>query len=229
MSAREARYIAQRIYKLPVDLDGSGYVRSKWVAERIVRAAAERGLTAAIYRPGRITGDSRTGVTTGADDLLTALIRACVLLGAYPALRFEAAMLPVDHVSRTIASLVARAASGTFHLFHPQPVAWPRLIDMIASLGYPMIEEDYEAWRARLKRTAASPHPEREALARLWIMLGSDHSLLAARPAHETPNSRRYLAAEEIAAPPIDEALLGRYLEFFREQGRLPPLDSRER
>lgn len=204
---------------------GNGYVRSKWVAEQIVRAASERGLSASIYRPGRITGDSRTGATCGVDDLLSALIKASVLLGAYPALEFDAAMLPVDHVSRTIVHLVARptCAGRTFNLFHPQPVAWPRLVGMIAALGYPMLAEEYDAWRARLKRTAESPHPERAALARLWILLGSEHSLLAARPRHETPNSQECLAGSGIVCPRIDEALVANYVGFFQRSGHLPP------
>ena len=40
-----------------------GYSQSKWVAERLVKIAASRGLPVSIYRPGTITGDSRTGIS----------------------------------------------------------------------------------------------------------------------------------------------------------------------
>ncbi|MDF0607250.1 thioester reductase domain-containing protein, partial [Neisseriaceae bacterium TC5R-5] len=39
----------------------SGYLLSKWVSERLVWQAASRGMTAAIYRPGNITGHSQLG------------------------------------------------------------------------------------------------------------------------------------------------------------------------
>ncbi|KAJ5587480.1 uncharacterized protein N7459_003245 [Penicillium hispanicum] len=43
---------------LPYDI---GYAASKWVSEQMVRRTRARGLPAAIYRPGFVTGDSRTG------------------------------------------------------------------------------------------------------------------------------------------------------------------------
>src|SRR5579872_823998 len=39
-----------------------GYRQSKWVAEKIVTIAADRGLPVRIYRPGIVTGDSATGI-----------------------------------------------------------------------------------------------------------------------------------------------------------------------
>ena len=40
---------------------GTGYGRSKWVGEYLVREAGERGLRGTIIRPGYILGDSVTG------------------------------------------------------------------------------------------------------------------------------------------------------------------------
>src|SRR5262249_20363707 len=46
-----------------------GYFQSKWVAEKLVESARTRGIPVAIYRPGQISGDSRTGEGK-LDDLL---------------------------------------------------------------------------------------------------------------------------------------------------------------
>ncbi|MDF0607246.1 thioester reductase domain-containing protein, partial [Neisseriaceae bacterium TC5R-5] len=45
----------------PPGFADSGYCLSKWVSERLVWQAASRGMTAAIYRPGNITGHSQLG------------------------------------------------------------------------------------------------------------------------------------------------------------------------
>ena len=38
-----------------------GYAQSKWVAEKLVRQAGERGIPHAIYRPGLVSGHSISG------------------------------------------------------------------------------------------------------------------------------------------------------------------------
>ncbi len=40
---------------------GTGYGRSKWISEYLVREAGRRGLSGSIVRPGYVTGDSKTG------------------------------------------------------------------------------------------------------------------------------------------------------------------------
>ena len=44
-----------------------GYGRSKWVAEKLVREAAGRGLPVSIYRPGNVSGHSETGASNPRD------------------------------------------------------------------------------------------------------------------------------------------------------------------
>ncbi|HKX31268.1 MAG TPA: amino acid adenylation domain-containing protein, partial [Blastocatellia bacterium] len=61
----------------------AGYAQSKWVAERLVMAARARGLPVSIYRPGRIAGDSRTGISNP-DDFVCRYLRGCLQLGAMP-------------------------------------------------------------------------------------------------------------------------------------------------
>ncbi len=202
----------------------SGYVRSKWAAERLVGEAMRRGLPAAIYRTSRISGHSQTGATSSWNDLLASMIKACVLLGVYPTLTIEVSMMPVDHVARAIVYLSRdeRSPGRAFHLFQPAPIAWPALIGMIEAAGYPLLAVGYDEWRARLKRAASDGHPEREALARLWLLLGPDSALLGGRPRHDTPNSRVCLAGSGIECPPIHQALVNNYLGYFRQRGYIP-------
>ena len=203
----------------------SGYVQTKWVAERLVLSARERGLPAAIYRPGRITGHSRTGATSNAKDLLNRLLKGCILLGSYPALSIDIPMIPVDYVSRAITHLAKqpRSMGRAFHLFQPQPIAWQRLVRTMTAQGYPMVALDYDQWRAALKRAASDGHPERESLAELWMVLSSPNSLLEKRPSYEAPYSAEGLLGTDIACPPSDERLIATYLSFFQKSGYIPP------
>jgi thioester reductase-like protein len=222
--ARGAAQISERDAATPSDELRSGYVRTKHVAEQLVLAAARRGLPASIYRTSRLAGDSRTGATSNDKDLIASLLKACVVLAAYPALVFDVALAPVDWVSQALVSLSRRpdAAGQVVHLFQPRPIGWPALIAQVQACGYPMAAMPYEAWRARLKQAAEADHPEREALAQLWIALGADDTLLARRPRHETPSSGPHLEAAGLRCPPIDAGQIERYVRFFQHSGFFP-------
>ncbi|AUX43536.1 hypothetical protein SOCE26_049860 [Sorangium cellulosum] len=202
----------------------SGYTRSKWIAEQLVAAARERGLPAAIYRTTRITGHSLTGVTSNWRDLLNRLLKGCILLGSAPSLTIDVSMVPVDYVSRAMVCLSRqpRSLGRAFHLFHPRPIPWRDLLQMVRASGYPLVEVDHDEWLLRLKRAAATDHPERESLAQLWMLLSSPNSLLVKKPQYDAPHSREGLEGTDIVCPPIDEALIGAYVSFFQRSGYFP-------
>lgn len=54
--------------------------QSKWIAELIVLEARNRGVPVTIFRPGYVTGDSKTGVMN-TDDYLVRLLKGCIQLG----------------------------------------------------------------------------------------------------------------------------------------------------
>jgi thioester reductase-like protein len=78
-----------------------GYAQSKAVAEELVRQARQRGLPAVIYRPGLITGDSRSG-DANANDFLARGIGACVRMGCAPDVDWSIDAPPVDYVARVV-------------------------------------------------------------------------------------------------------------------------------
>ena len=57
-----------------------GYAQSKWVGEKMTMTAAERGIPAAIYRPGLVAGDSDSGVWNTAD-MMSTLTMASTAVG----------------------------------------------------------------------------------------------------------------------------------------------------
>ncbi|MFD6161231.1 amino acid adenylation domain-containing protein [Nocardia sp. NPDC060256] len=153
-------------------LPHNGYVASKWVAEGLVYAAAERGVPVTVYRPGRISGHSRTGAS-GPDDAFWSLIRAMVVLEAVPDAIYGAGtidMVPVDWVAATIAHLVThRPTARTFHLTSQYALTFATIVDALRDRGYPIAAIPSSIWQARLTAMADRASAQ------------DDHSLTIAR------------------------------------------------
>jgi thioester reductase-like protein len=76
-----------------------GYSQTKWVAEKLVKIAGDRGLPVTIYRPPLIAGHSKTGVSN-IDDFICLMLKGCVQLGSFPDIDYMLDMSPVDYVSQ---------------------------------------------------------------------------------------------------------------------------------
>lgn len=124
-----------------------GYTQSKWVAERMVRVAAERGLPVTVYRPSTIIGDSHSGVwNTG--DFLCRMIKGCIELGSAPELDEPLDLVPVDYVSKAIVFLSRRPdfLGRTFHLTSPKTISSKTLINRVREFGYPLQSVPVDRW-----------------------------------------------------------------------------------
>lgn len=132
-------------------LDG-GYHQSRWVAERLVRAAGQRGLPVSIYRLGLVTGHSGTGAMA-LDSPFSRVLAALVRLRACPpADGVFLPLVPVDFCAQAIAWLAqSGAASGsTFHLCAPKPLLLEEVFEHVRRSGYPLEAIPLHAWRERI-------------------------------------------------------------------------------
>lgn len=77
------------------------YRQSKWVAERLVSMAADRGLPVIIFRPGTISSHTMTGACNSADYYVR-LISTFVQLESYPKTNSTISLIPIDYVSKAI-------------------------------------------------------------------------------------------------------------------------------
>jgi thioester reductase-like protein len=204
-----------------------GYSKSKWVADRLVAGAREHGLPAAIYRPVRIMGHSRTGAISDIGDNLPPLLKGCILLGKYPALDIEVTMVPVDYVSRAMIhlSLQEKSWSRAFHFFNPTPIAWRRLMAILQDLGYPMEEVPFDEWMDDLREHAIQSDDQPEDVTRLFAVLRlamlAPHFLFYKRPVFDDAWTREGLAGSGIGCAPVDEALVSTYIGFWQKTGYL--------
>ncbi|HEX3529709.1 MAG TPA: thioester reductase domain-containing protein [Thermoanaerobaculia bacterium] len=212
----------------------SGYPQTKWVAEKILGLARERGLRSAVFRPGVIGGDSRTGIGNPRD-LIWAFVKACLQLGVAPEMEGRFDPVPVDFVSRAIVELSLRGESldRAFHFVNPRPVSWRELFAFAATLGYPLRTVAPEAWNRALEDAVRTD--ENNALVSFWPLLGRGSRAIPAAeeivPAavSERPdwrfdqrNTAAGLAGSAVVCPPVDETLLGVYFRHFMDSGFFP-------
>jgi thioester reductase-like protein len=211
-----------------------GYAQSKSVADALVLEGGRRGLPVRLYRPGLLTGDSRTGVFNP-DDLLTALVRGCVQMGAAPDLDWQLDGVPVDWAARAIVHL-SNAEGPVFHLAHRRPRHWRECVLWLRLHGYPLRLVPYHAWLRQLEieTSASAAHPLRT-LRSFFLDRPRDGRGLTrpelyedgrrARVLHERTDGA--LASLEFECPPLDAALLGTYCDAFVAAGVLePPVGS---
>jgi amino acid adenylation domain-containing protein/thioester reductase-like protein/non-ribosomal peptide synthase protein (TIGR01720 family) len=220
-----------------------GYAQSKWVAEKLVAAAGARGLPVAVYRPGTISGDSRSGAGNPKDFAIS-LVKSFVQLGAVMDMQDEVNLAPVDFVGRAIVWLSRRPESigEIFHMINPRPLAGPDFVDWLLRFGYPLERLPPERWRAALIESFEAGNEN--ALAPFMPLYKAAAGAAAAAAAIAVDNQaparqsgalapvygcRRTTAALEaggaggVRCPPVDDELLGTYFRHFIETRFLPP------
>lgn len=125
-----------------------GYSQTKWVAEHLVIEAHRRGLPTRIYRPGTISGHSKSGATN-AWDLLTAIIVESIQIGYAPDIPdWLVEMTPVDFVSRAITTLADHQdmSQRIFHLGDPAPIRADDVFSYLSQLGFSTEKLAWDKW-----------------------------------------------------------------------------------
>ena len=208
-----------------VDLDAladareDGYGQTKWVAEKLVREAAGRGLPACVYRPGFISGHSETGASNPRD-LLVAVLSESLRIGAAPEIEgWRLEMTPVDFVAGAILGIAAnpRATGGTYPLANPAPVPAEKVFDWLEDGGHPLERVPYGEWLDRLEAEPPGDGPGA-------VLRGAapDAEDLADGNAYDDGNTRRALGKDGPRRPALDGDLVLTYARYFAARGWAP-------
>jgi myxalamid-type nonribosomal peptide synthetase MxaA len=215
---------ADRVFDEDSDLDHDlllnlAYDETKWVAEKMLRQAAERGVPVAVYRPGEVSGDSRTGES---DDthLASAFVKGSLQAGVFPALgRLDAA--PVDYVARALVHLMTQPDSlgRVFHLCNPDAMNADQAYAWIRERGYRFDVVPFDEWRRKILEDPALEDNALYPFAPLLEEFG-DHSMQL--PDWRTEQTLRALEGSGIRCAPLDGDLLATYVDHFLETGFLP-------
>jgi thioester reductase-like protein len=208
-----------------------GYAQSKWVAEHVVRLAGGRGLPVSIYRPGIITGDSRSGICS-THDFIWRFTRANVLMEQVAMLDGGTDVAPIDYVAAAIVELSRRpeSAGRTFNLTHPDIVRWSDLWESARRFGYRLDPVTLRRWHERMLAEAAADedHPLRPFLGNFPALPPEDPAvdenvvLEMPAPRFDCAAVLAGLEGTGVACPPVDDRLLHRYFEHFVGIGFLP-------
>jgi amino acid adenylation domain-containing protein/thioester reductase-like protein len=200
-----------------------GYAQTKWAAEELIRSAGVG--PRAIYRPGLITGDSRTGFGPSTD-FLGSFVRGLARLGCVPREGLDTLKVdvtPVDFVAAALVhlSLTSAAENRTFHLANPRSLLLGELVEAMRSHGMVIEATPLAEWRRR-----AAVRREDRAIAAASLALcrctGAATGVFAAQRTVDLfqatdatfvlDNAVSGLAGTGIVCPPPEPELLRKYL-----------------
>ena len=221
---REVKESEPIIHTEGIDL---GYTQTKWVSEKLVTIARDRGLPVAIYRPPLIAGDSKTGIWN-TDDFTCRFIKGCIQMGSIPDMNCSITLVPVDYVSRAIVYLSQQKESlgKAFHLNNPNYSIWSEVTNWINDLGYPIRQLSYEAWEDKLIKTVDNKENALSGLLPFFLRRWSEEKLTFAglgqrRVRLNCEETVARLAGSFITCPRLDYQLLNTYFSYFNRSGFL--------
>jgi thioester reductase-like protein len=205
-----------------------GYSQTKWVAEKLVKMAGDRGLPITIHRPPLISGHSETGVCN-IDDFINLMIKGCIQMGYFPDVDYKMDMSPVDYVSKAIVQLSRQkeCLGKAFNLQHPEPVPLKELVNWVSKFGFPVEFIPYQEWQAKLVNITDSSNPLytlRPFLLERWSkeqITIPDLYLQSKRPIISCQATQYALSGSPVVCPPIDSKLFMTYSAFLVESGFL--------
>jgi thioester reductase-like protein len=204
-----------------------GYTQSKWVAEKLVAIARDRGLPVTIYRPPLIAGDSKIGIWN-TDDFTCRFIKGCIQMGSIPNMGCGITLVPVDYVSKAIVYLSSQKESlgKAFHLNNPNNSSWSDVAHWMNELGYPVRQILYEEWEAELIEIVGTKDNALSGLLPFFLRRWSDEQLTFAglgqrRAKLNCEETVARLAGTSITCPRVDSKLLKTYFSYFIRSGFL--------
>jgi thioester reductase-like protein len=216
---------AQNTYyeKDPIDHQGPlnlGYDEAKWVAEKCLLHAQERGLPVARYRPGEVGGDSLTGQCV-TNHFIIACFKGFLQFGAFPDLDIEVDVAPVDYVARAMVHLAFQrnALGRAFHLTNPSRRRLQDGLTYLRNLGYQFEELPFVELRDRL---VSSSDFANNALFAYQAALEEMNEFSMQLPTYDARETQRELANSGITCPPADEKLFGAYLRYLQKIEFIP-------
>jgi thioester reductase-like protein len=205
------------------------YSQSKWVAEKLVMIARERGIPVSIYRPPFISGHSQTGAWYK-DDVICRTIKGCIQMGSITDITDRLDLAPVDYLSQSIVYLSRQKDSlgKAFHLNNPQPGSWSQLADFIRSFGYPIKYTAYKDWQTELSQAVRSKENPLYHLLPFFLKKLPQEKLATTKqsqqliePQLSCSATQSALKSSSILCPSVDSQLLNTYFSYFLRSGWL--------
>jgi len=209
------------------DLEGSrvglriGYGQSKWVAEKLLMAAQQRGAPVNIVRPGYVVGDSASGATVS-DDFIWRLVKGCVQIGKVPSIHNLVNMCPVDYVARATVEIAWNTSRNgrVYHMTNPHAFRFSDLFQIVLAYGYRAEWQEYVVWRNRLMDVTLAEGDN--ALYPLLHFVLDDLPTTTKAPQLDAAHTIDVLKESGVCCPPM-QSLIPKYLAYLVHVQFLPP------
>ncbi|KAK5100974.1 hypothetical protein LTS08_004580 [Lithohypha guttulata] len=214
------------------------YFKSRWVAEKLLTSAAERGFDVSIFRASAVSGNTKTAVPPPQEDLVKQMIVEMVDSAQVPDFKtganskhftppFVIDFVPVDYVADSLVAISSspavqrhqlNASTGgknevkVYHICNPQPLLLRQLAELIPQVR-PGSQKgstmDIDAWLTCIKDRAHSEEQKLRAEAAKAIC-ESGHVMFAIDTADtlQALDRARQDGAKVVACPPMDAEFL---------------------
>lgn len=198
----------------------NGYSQSKWVAEKIVQYARERGLQANIFRLSRILGSSING-SGPSEDLIWQTVQASVYLNALPDIEVKEKMEPVDFVAKAIIEISKKPTeiNKEYHLFSDKSISLKIIFKALQSYGYGLKVISYEEWRKKLIEFCKE-NKKSQICALIPFYSEQRFSSILQEIKFDCKNANH--ALKKSFWPKIDDHLINLYINYYVRTGFLP-------
>ncbi|MFI5782035.1 amino acid adenylation domain-containing protein [Nocardia sp. NPDC051570] len=207
-----------------------GYAESKWVAEQVLADAAAHGVPVAVYRPYEITGDRSTGACN-TETAICSLFKTISETGLAPDIPLPMDFVPVDYLADAIVHIATHRTTTdrTYHLTNPRPGGFADMLDRMKVAGHRITMMPYTEWVTELvAHVTANPTSATAPFVSLCVdrshkadMSVKEMYFEGTFPTLDRTNVEHDLADSGLICPPVDTALLDRYLEYFYTTGYL--------
>ncbi|BDU23177.1 non-ribosomal peptide synthetase [Dyella sp. GSA-30] len=203
---------------LPAVITDIGYVRSKWVMEKVADLAAKKGLPLMTFRLGYATFHSKTGVCAEYQ-WWSRLVKTCLTQGTVPALRdLREGLTTVDYMVRAIAHISRNPAAlgKKFNLIHSREnnLTLQDFFDKLETdFGFPFRRIPYAQWRAQWEPDYQAPlYPLLSLFKDVMYDGQSTVELYQNTYEWDCSNVHEFLRGSGITEPAFEKGELRRYL-----------------
>lgn len=199
-----------------------GYSQTKLVSELLLSKAASFGLPIYIYRPAWILGQENTGIVEANNNHLLLLLKGCIQMNAAPDWNIELNIVPVDFVSKLIATVGCSKnnLSGIFNLGNDSYIKWIDLIEIL-TYHFPNLQVVSEKeWRAKLY-TLDEGNAMFELLP-IYLHSSQDWVVNLGKICHLThKNTNTAISKLGSSYPKVDRVLIDKYIHYLLRAGFL--------
>ncbi len=197
------------------------YSETKWVSEKLVGIARQRGLKAAVYRPGDITG-AANGIYE-VNDMVSRMMVSIIQMKGIPFARYNFHMTPVDYVANALIYISRQddCFGHAFHLINPKPQSLQSVVRSIKACGYPVHPIPFPLWKRQIKNADASEN----AMVLLECLFEAANSsnnnvlwhFFTRDSIYDMTNTYLLLGGSDISCDPVDTKRIAAYLKYFRK------------